>query len=596
MIPTARIRPALVHLGVVLFFLVLTVAMTAPLAGHLSTRVPGWAGDNIMYVGMLDWFARAFELHVNPIFNPLAYFPLGFEYTSTDMSWANTILAVPITATWGPVVAYNVMLLASFFLSGWATHLWVWRLTGSHAAGLVAGTIFAFSPYRMAHFPGHLNLMATQWLPFLLFAIEELRRRPNLGWSALAGLFFALNAWATWYYFYTSLIIVPIYLLVRLDGWRSRLKSPLFWRSALVGLAVSAVLIAPAAWPFLERHQRGGMVHPFGSMEHFSANPTDFFVPNLLHPLWGRALRALVPFQSSIGVEKSLYLGLVPLLLGLFAVCQRRRERAVQALAVTAALSFLLALGPSLHWAGQRVHLTIPPGAMALLYHLGITPYLTAHLDPYLLADMQLQHYIFIPLPMLLLYLFVPFTTSMRAIARFGMVTMLAVAALAGFGIAALDRRWSTNRWRVAIPALAIVVILFEFLALPYRMTVLQPRKVDLWLREQPVGAVVELPLAERPDLFQEYYATIHRQPTILGPSELAFPPAELGVRMARLAAFPDASSMDALREYETAYLLVHTDRLPDGSQQVQEWLATGELVGVHCFDQLCVYRLEARR
>jgi hypothetical protein len=586
-------RSALIHISVLLGFVSLTALMTYPLVFQLAASIPGWPGDNLHNVWLLWWFKRALiDLRVSPFFNPFVYVPEGLEMARAEMTWANTIPALPLTALWGPVVAHNGMLLLSFILTGFATYLWVWRLTGKHIAGLVAGIIFAFSPYRMAHFPGHLNLMATQWLPFLLYALEELGRTRRLRFAALTGLFFALNAWASWHYLYFSLVAAPLYVLIRFREWRNRVRSPRFWWAAVLCAVVALALIVPAAWPFLKFHSTGEMRHLFSAMEFWAANPTDFFIPNLLHPLWGEALRGLVPFQWELWVEKSLYLGIVPLLLALIPLLKRRDKRAVRALAWVALLSFILALGPTLHWAGKRIHLTIPPGIMALLYHLGITPYLTPRLDPALLLDMQLNHYIFIPLPMLLLYLFVPFTTSMRAVGRFGMITMLAVAALAGWGVAILREYWSGRRMGWIFLALMVGAILFEFLALPYKTTALHPRPVDLWLAGQPTGVMVELPVSEGLHPLKDYHATVHQQATVFGPTVLTFVPPAVFERRERLDSFPDKESIEALEEYRATYVLVHTDRFGDWPQRVEKWEAADRLRLIRCFDTLCVYTL----
>lgn len=585
-------RAILVHISVLSGFAALTALMTWPLAFRMADSVPGWPGDNAFCVWLLWWFKRALlDLHISPYVNPFVYFPEGFGLARSDMMWANTLLALPITALWGPVVAYNWMLLLSFVLTGFATYLWVWRLTSDHVAGFIAGVIFAFSPFRMGHFPGHLNLMTTQWLPFLLYALEELAHTRRLGFAALAGLFFALNAWAAWYYFYFSLILVPLYVLLRFVDWRDSLRSLFFWRAALFGGGIAFVLIAPAAWPYLRLHSTGELQRTFNEVEYWSANPTDFFIPNLLHPLWGEALRGLVPFQWKLWVEKNLYLGMIPSLLALVALVKKRNNRAVIALVWIALISFTLALGPSLHWAGQRVLLTIPPGAMAVLYHLGITPYLTSRLDPGLLTDMQRNHYIFIPLPMLLFYLFVPYTASMRVGARFGMITIMAVAALAGCGITILGERWVGRYIRWGVLALVVVAILFEFLALPYEMTVLRPRLVDLWLAEQPRGVMVELPIQDGMHPLKDYYATVHQQAMIFGPIAGFIPPA-LSERGKRLNSFPDDQSIQALEEYKANYILVHTDKFENWPNQVEPWETKGQLRLIRCFDALCVYTL----
>jgi hypothetical protein len=610
--------------------------MTFPLALQLARSVAGWPGDNLIQVWKLWWFKHAvLDLGTSPLHVPLVFAPEGFEFARLSATWANLVLALPLTSLWGPVAAYNGIVLISFVLSGFGTYLWVWRLVGSRSAGLVAGLVFAFCPYRMAHLPGHMALMATQWLPFLLFAVEAWGRTRKPRYAILAGLFFALNAWAAWYYLYFALVAVPVYLLLRYRAWERASRAtrsssgtrPLSWssqRSRLLrigwGLGLFATvalsLTVPVAWPNLSLYSAGSMERPFVEMEYWSANPTDFFVPNLLHPVWGRFVREWVPFQWQLWVEKGLSLGIVaialacvPMLPGQVRYAARGRAgrthhrkagatrgstlNVARTLAGLALVSFLLALGPTLHWAGERIEIVIPPGLMALLYHLGITPYLTPRLDPALLADMQLHHYTFIPLPMLLLYLFVPFTSSLRAVSRFGLVTMLAVAALAGVGTMQLLERQTKRGRRWLVLSLVMSAVLFEFLALPHETTDLEPRAVDLWLANQPYGAIAELPLDDGLRPKTGYYATVHQQASVLGPVG-GFFPAALDERRDRLESFPDVKSVDALIEYGVTYLLVHTDRYADWEEQILPWETKGMVQQDRCFEALCVYLMIA--
>ena len=46
------------------------------------------------------------------------------------------------------------------------------ELTGSGAAGFVAGLLYAFALYRVAQYP-HLQALSSQWLPFAFFGLRR---------------------------------------------------------------------------------------------------------------------------------------------------------------------------------------------------------------------------------------------------------------------------------------------------------------------------------------------------------------------------------------------------------------------------------------
>jgi hypothetical protein len=124
-----------------------------------------------------------------------------------------------------------------------------------------------------------------------------------------------------------------------------------------------------------------------------------------------------------------------------------------------------------------------------------------------------------VPLPYLALY-YVPLLNIFRAPSRFIVLTMLALAVLAGFVLAGVGR----VRWRGAarparawgISAVVGALVLLEFLAIPSMV----PPGYDVpfyqQLAQEPGDfAILELPL--RPMSDYETYQTVHGKPIIGG-------------------------------------------------------------------------------
>ena len=63
-----------------------------------------------------------------------------------------------------PVLVHNLLLLGAIAASGVAMFVLVRYLTGSRGAGLIAGVVFAFVPYRFEHYM-HMELQWTMWMP-----------------------------------------------------------------------------------------------------------------------------------------------------------------------------------------------------------------------------------------------------------------------------------------------------------------------------------------------------------------------------------------------------------------------------------------------
>jgi hypothetical protein len=149
------------------FFMGFTIVMTWPLTLKMGAYVIGPKGDNFYYVWLIGWFQRSiFELRQNPLVVAYQNYPFGWNLAYTEISLANVLFALPFSILKGPVFAYNFTLLASFVLSGLIVYWWVLAITGNKFAGLIAGALFAYAPYRMTHVYGHLPLMGTSvhWL------------------------------------------------------------------------------------------------------------------------------------------------------------------------------------------------------------------------------------------------------------------------------------------------------------------------------------------------------------------------------------------------------------------------------------------------
>ena len=95
-----------------------------------------------------------------------------------------------------------------------------------------------------------------------------------------------------------------------------------------------------------------------------------------------------------------------------------------------------------------------------------------------------------------LLHQAVPLFASLRSTARFGVLVLLSLSVLAGFGAANIFR--ARPRYATAIGVIATLLCVVEYWSAPLsiRMDQQQPTDAHQWLADQPPGTViVELPL-----------------------------------------------------------------------------------------------------
>ncbi len=565
-------------------FTILALIMTYPLVIHLGTAVMGPPGDNFEYLYKVYWFEHALlEMGTSPFFIPQVFHPFGYHVALSETTLSNVLPVLPVTALFGEVVGYNIAILLSFVLSGCGMYLLVRDLTGSKGAGMLSGVIFAFSPYRMAHLgAGHLPLMGTQWLPLLLWAAERWVRDCRKRDAAWAGLFYALGALSSWYYAFMFGLVAAVYVLVRARPWRRE------WlrRDRLVGgavfLAVAGLLVLPAAWPLLRLSAQGETAHASLSLtyvDQWSASPLDFLLPSAMHPLWGSSVMAHWPQNVH---ENLLYLGIVPMLLAVAAWRLEESGPVKRAYLWLGGLSLVLALGTTLHLGSDPVYVPLPEG-LADLFHKGMYV-LTGRL-----ALNKVSYYAMvrpgavpIPMPGLLVYLFLPFADNMRVWARFGLVTSCVVAVMAGIGITRLVKLLAERRgtasgaWRTCVLFLATLLVLFEFAVLPYPFgySVVKPQPVDQWLSAQAGdGALIQYPLDRSWYGEQLYRSVTHGRAMAYGYG--TFLPKDFREADEVLRGFPDADSLALLRSWDVRYALVgskwYGDQWLDMNRQLDE-------------------------
>lgn len=582
------------HAPAALLFTALTCVLAYPILTSLRTAVAGWEGDNLYYVRSVWWWKRAlFDLRISPFFDPTAYYPVGQQTGRSEMTAANTLLGLPLTLAFGPVVAYNSLLFFSFVATGFFTYLWIERLTGRRAAGLLAGTVAAFLPFRFAHLPGHLPQVATQWMPLTLYFFELFLERQTLRRAALLGFAVALVVLGCWYYAYALALMLPIYVVLRTRTVGGVWRRPVWWRGVLAAAAVALIVVAPFLLQMLRLHDAGQLHRSLGEMDEWSLNPYAFFVSNPRHPVWGdRAMNDALPMRRrALWVERSVALGMVAVMAALLGVWRQPR-RSVAALAGVWLGSYLVALGPTLHFNDRQVRVEVPaPLAAAAAKALAL-----GGMGPEALPEGFVQaHNIPVPLPSLALYMFVPFTSSMRVMARFGLWTGLMTAGLAGWGLLKLveigERRFGPAARR-AVPAALIAAVAFESLAFIPMLPVV-PRPVDIWLGQRPGNpVVVELPVVQGGRYYQNFWATTRQCADLFGWRGDSFPPPVDTELRAALQDFPSASSLRFLKSSAATDVLVSPARIPgwDDASHSQEFDDTLRLTAV--IDGVHVYRV----
>ncbi|MGD1992919.1 MAG: hypothetical protein PVI59_06975, partial [Anaerolineae bacterium] len=329
------------HMLALLFFLVVTLGFTWPLPARMDTH---FAGDNIdVWINMwVNWWTRK-AIQEGRLLYETTYllYPHGAPLYFHSFSHTNTalwLLLVPWTAS---LTAYNLTILLGFVGLAFGIYLLARELTGSVAAGLVAGLAAAFAPYHVWE-SAHPTLFSTQYIPLLIWALVTLFRRPAWWRSILVGLFLGLTALTGWHQLLYAMVIAGPYLAWVLFVHRPR-PDRRVWRALLVALLVGGVLIGPALVPLLREQIRGGYAGADPDWV-FNTDVLSWLTPSFLHPLWGSAVQPV--YELFAAPNRPAFVGFAVLILALVGAV--RSIRRYPWLLVATLVAMILALGTRL--------------------------------------------------------------------------------------------------------------------------------------------------------------------------------------------------------------------------------------------------------
>jgi hypothetical protein len=528
---------------VFVYFMGMSIIMTYPLILKMGTAaLGGGGGDGTYFIWLVAWYQKAiFQLRISPFFDPFLNYPQGWNLTTTDITPAMVALALPGSLLFNPTWGYNFAMLLSFILSGWSMYLWVKHLTGDRLAGLVAGTVFAFLPYRMVHFfVGHLNLAGTQWFPFYFWGLFDLLKQEKFSWKPvlMAGIAAGLIGLTSSYYIYMTILISGVFLLGFLifRGYK-RLKKAAFWKSLLAFGTLALILVGLSMFPFLRLNSQNGLASRSADyLNRYSASPTDFVIPSIKQFLWGKWIDNT--FSPEIFQESTLYIGAVAFVLAVIAWIKRRQllhPELIGTAILVAAAGFVLSLGIQLHWLGHVV--VSLPRVLQGIFHR---------------TDMPTIYF-----PAYYLFRYVPFFSKMRVMMRFGLFTLIFSSMMAGLGAYLLTKSASIKVKRCVGIGLLLLVFIDFFPGTWNGFRLTQARPVDAWLETQPnIGAVAQFPFSEESSQGQVYDTLVYQKP-FLGGNFNANSPEQYSRIQADMGTFPSQTSVDLLRQLGVTYVVV---------------------------------------
>ncbi len=319
---------------------------------------------------------------------PLIFHPGGLSLALHSNSYFNTLLSLPFQR-WIPIERIHYFLIWIYFpLSALGAYLLARRWIRSPLAALMAGWIYAFSPYRIGRYIiEQIDILSTAWIPLFVLFVLVFLDQPRWRMALAAGVCLFFQLLSSWYNgAYCLVFLAFAFLYYWMEGrlpWRNRI----LWPGLALIVGLPGALLSPLILPMLNDLRSplfASQVEQAEVAKVTSSDLTAFLIPSVMYPsfldqsigwhgpfprslLRGFSRRILEGRGSNI-LEATCYVGWSVAALFFWAlVCLKKRTawagcdgRRVRFWIVGALVFGILALGPVLQIAGWKTGLPLP--------------------------------------------------------------------------------------------------------------------------------------------------------------------------------------------------------------------------------------------
>ena len=457
------------------------------------------------------WVAHALTTNPSSLFDANIFYPHENTLAYSEANLVAGLIALPVWAMTGnPYASYNTVVLFAFAAAALSAFLLVRVLGGSRLGATIAGITYGFSPHMFSLVP-HIQLLMTFGPALSMAAMHHFTKAPSARRGVLLGLALAVTGLACAYYGIFAGLMTGVGLVWNLVADR-RYRDARFLSGLALAAAVVLIIVGPFFIPYFTIRE-GGFERSLDEARVHSTNFGTFLASAVVVHRW------LLPLIGEhVDVFFPGFLAIALATVAMVKYFQGRDVPAVRLYATIGILAFWASLGPA-------------GGLYTALYYV------------------------------------VPAFSFLRAPVRFGVLVLLAIAVLAGFGTMWLERHRSKAWPKLA--AILIAIALLESYVGPLPLTAAPPLSTaHRRLATLPRAPVAEFPFySGRFDRHRhtEYMlaSTFHWQPLINGYSD--YMPLDFFESATVLEKFPSAEGFELLRKKGVRWVVVHFDAYPPG-------------------------------
>ena len=506
----------LLNLGIFTVFTIAALFFFSPLLRNFTGLLPD-DSDGVVITWHLNKFVQNPTFIPEKLFQGNILYPNPYVQAYTDPYITDSLIAYSFVKLTGePVVAFNVNLMISQVLLLFFTFLFLKQLTKNFWISAVFSLALGFSPIRL-HYLGHLQMFSLYWVPlagYFLLKLTESKKVVFIYLFFAALLLQTLNSFLPGYF----ILFMALGMTVGIGDLRQVLVKN-FKHTIIAGLLALAILLPYIRIYFLVSsifdHTR-----PIRDSINFSLSPEEVFTK------FFSLLLLLLFFISVVH----------------FFFNQRKGKSAISYL-LLAVSSYILSLGPALHYFGKTIKVLVP----------------------------LIKVWLPIPLPYMVAYYLLPgfngFRTPSRWIFMFGFFIVV-------FSAVVLTKFFEKLSGKVKFLSLMGVFLLVVFTTKTpnfYQIPkVAEYPKVYSWLRAQPGKIAIEMPIyfwrnqnLVKIESYRMLFGLYHSKLMINGTTGFTPAPFEQNVEFLQKN-FPGPESITMIKSLKVDYLIIHEKELKD--------------------------------
>jgi hypothetical protein len=338
----------------IVLYLIATLLISYPLAFKLGQP---WLAtrDTDTFLKLWDnwWLQNLAFREPSLFFTDSLFHPRGLDLSHHSISWTVAFLSWGLTAFTDAITAYNLTILIAIFSTAYAAYLLARPFVRYGAAAWLAGAIYSFAPYHIAHSGGHPDLVHLAPIPLAVLLLYMAISRSSVLAAMGAALMVGFAAFTSLYIMvFTLLTIGPVLIFLLLD--RRRWSEKQVWRSVVLFGLVSALLLSIRLVPIFR--DVSALTEAIEAKYSVTQNQTDllsYILPSQLNPLFTSYTLDIASRLGDMSSRWPAYLGVVPLVLIIVALLWKERRKAVMLWLIIGLIFVFLSLGPVLRFNGN---------------------------------------------------------------------------------------------------------------------------------------------------------------------------------------------------------------------------------------------------